>query len=143
MILGIGTDLIDIRRIEQLLKAHGQKFLDKTFTQEEIRSSQKYSDDKLKAMFFAKRFAAKEAFSKAVGCGFGDNVRFLDLSIENNDEGKPSLIVKNKTLQYVLKCFTGKQLKIDLSLSDDYPMALAFVIISEFWGKNEIVKKVF
>lgn len=131
MILSIGTDLIDIRRIEMLLKTHGQKFLDKTFTSEEIKASQKYSDEKLKAMFFAKRFAAKEAFSKAVGCGFGETMKFLDLAVENNAQGKPSLIVKGQTLQYVLKCFTGKQLKIDLSLSDEYPMALAFVIISE------------
>ena len=130
MILGIGTDLVDIRRIEVLIQTHGQKFLEKTFTGEERLGSQRYSEQKLQSMFFAKRFAAKEAFSKAVGCGFGENLRFLDLSIENNSTGKPSFIVKGQSLKYVLECFTGKKIKIDLSLSDEYPMALAFVIIS-------------
>lgn len=130
MILGIGTDLVDIRRIEALIQTHGEKFLEKTFTEEERRGSDRYSEERLQAMFFAKRFAAKEAFAKAVGCGFGENLRFLELSIENNSKGKPSFIVKGQSLKYVLECFTGKKIKIDLSLSDEYPMALAFVIIS-------------
>lgn len=130
MILGIGTDLVDIRRIEELMQKHGERFLQKTFTSQEISASGRYNESLLRGMFFAKRFAAKEAFSKALGCGFGENLKFLDLSIENNQKGKPSLIVKGESLKYVRKCFTEENIKIDLSLSDEYPMALAFVIIS-------------
>ena len=130
MILGIGTDLVDVRRIETLIQTHGQRFLEKTFTEDERLAAERYLDAKLQAMFFAKRFAAKEAFSKAMGCVFGKNLRFLDLAVENNLKGKPSFVVKGQSLTYVLDCFAGKEIKIDLSLSDEYPMALAFVIIS-------------
>lgn len=130
MILGIGTDLVDVRRIEKLIEEHGQRFLEKTFTEAEIKASARYSQEKLKALFFAKRFAAKEAFSKAVGCGLGEHLKFLDLSIENDEKGKPVFKMKGVSLQYVEKHFSIKQIKIDLSLTDEYPMALAFVVIS-------------
>jgi holo-[acyl-carrier protein] synthase len=130
MILGIGTDLVDVRRVEQLILKHGQRFLEKTFTETEILASKKYSEGHLRTLFFAKRFAAKEAFSKAVGCGFGEHLKFLDLSIENNLKGKPSLVVKGESLKYLSEYFTGREIKIDLSLSDEYPMALAFIVVS-------------
>ena len=131
MILGIGTDLVDVRRIEKLMEEHGQKFLEKTFTEEEILASKRYSQEKLQALFFAKRFAAKEAFSKAVGCGLGEHLKFLDISVENNEKGKPFLSVKGQSFQYVESYFDERQIKIDLSLTDEYPMALAFIVISE------------
>lgn len=130
MILGIGTDLLDVRRIENLIQKYGDKFLKKTFTEDEISASQRYEDSSLKVLFFAKRFAAKEAFSKAVGCGLGEHLKFLDISIENNFKGKPSLKVTGVSADYIKEYFKNSEIKIDLSLSDEYPMALAFVVIS-------------
>jgi holo-[acyl-carrier protein] synthase len=137
MILGIGTDLVDVRRIENLMQKYGLKFLEKTFTESEILASERYKNQKLKAMFFAKRFSAKESFSKAVGCGFGDNIKFLDLSVENDKKGKPTLKVEGHSSSYVAILFPEMKIKIDLSLSDEYPMALAFVVISsDFLGRG-------
>ena len=126
MILGIGTDLVDVRRVEALLEKHGLRFIEKTFTKEEVLLSEKYTTPKLKAMFFAKRFAAKESFSKAVGVGIGEHIKFLDLSVENDLKGKPLLSVRGRTLDFFLEYFDNHKIKIDLSLSDEYPMALAY-----------------
>ena len=130
MVVGLGIDLVDIRRIERLITDHGSKFLEKTFTPEEIKQSEKYSAEKVKSSFFAKRFAAKEAFGKALGTGMTENVRFLDISVLSLPTGKPILEISGKTKEYIKKTFDNIKIKIDLSLSDEYPMAQACVIIS-------------
>lgn len=130
MIIGIGADLVDIRRIAALCEKHGEHFLKKTFTPEEILSADRYASADLRAAHFAKRFAAKEAFAKAVGTGLGEHVHFLDIFITRHASGKPILSVSGKTKAYLEKTYPNLNIKIDLTLSDEYPMAQAFVLLS-------------
>ena len=121
MIHGIGTDIVDIRRIESVLKKNGDRFKEKIFSEAEIAAAKKIRDKKKKISYFAKRFAAKEAFAKATGKGIGEFAAFKDISIENEKSGKPFIKLRNK-----------KMSNIYVSLSDEYPYAQAFVVI----GKN-------
>ena len=130
MILGLGIDLVDIRRIEKLMQTHNARFLEKTFTKNEIEGAQKYTSLILKASYFAKRFAAKEAFAKAVGTGLSEEVTFLSIEISNLSSGKPYITLLNPTKDKLDKTYPNTKIKIDLSLSDEYPMAQACVIIS-------------
>jgi holo-[acyl-carrier protein] synthase len=120
-ILGTGIDIIDNLRIKKSLK--NKNFINRIFTTNEILLSKKTKD---KAAYYAKRFAAKEAFAKALGTGIGKIVSFQDLTIHNNDNGKPYFIPSEKLRLYLV----GKNIKhAHLSLSDEKFNAVAFVVL--------------
>ena len=126
-IFGIGTDIVNIKRIEKSIKKNGKKFINKIFSPNEIA----YCDNKKNSSaFYAKRFAAKEAFSKALGTGIRKDVSLKNIEVTNNTEGKP-LIKLSKNLDIYLKNkLKSSKYDIHLSLSDDKPWAQATVIIS-------------
>ena len=128
MILGIGSDIIDIRRIERTLERYGSRFTERLFTETERRKSEARAG---RAASYAKRFAAKEACSKALGTGFRAGVYWRDLGVVNLPSGKPTLVLTG-TAAKRLAAITppGMRAQIDLSLTDDHPQAQAIVIIS-------------
>ena len=117
-ILGIGTDIVNIKRVEKILKNNKKIFLEKIFTKEEIKSLKLKSTNLSSTI--SKRFAAKEAFAKAMGTGFGSKLSFKNIEILHYKSGQPYIKQSGKNK---IKIFSK------LSLSDDYPWALAFVII--------------
>ncbi|WP_264720162.1 holo-[acyl-carrier-protein] synthase [Wolbachia endosymbiont (group B) of Eucosma cana] len=121
MIYGIGTDIVYIPRILRISQKYGEKFLNKVYTKKEIEISKKYNRQEVRAKYFAKRFAAKEAFVKALGTGFSQGIIMKDIEIYSNIRGKPHLAIT--------KDFISKDYKIHLSLSDDQDYATAFVVI--------------
>ena len=128
MILGIGNDIIDIRRIERTIERFGDRFLDRVFTETERRKSDRRAN---RAASYAKRFAAKEACSKALGTGFADGVFWRDLGVVNLASGKPTMRLTGGALARLAAITPpGMQAQIDLSLTDDNPQAQAIVIIS-------------
>lgn len=128
MILGIGNDLCDIRRIEKSIERFGDRFLARVFTDEERRKAMSRAHP---ARTFAKRFAAKEAASKALGTGFRYGVHFRDIGVVNTPSGRPTLQLTGGS-QEQLKRMTppGHVARIDVTLTDEYPLAQAIVIIS-------------
>ena len=126
-IFGIGTDIVNIKRIDYSLKKHGLNFKNRIFSKKEIS----YCDKKKNSSaFYAKRFAAKEAFSKALGTGIRKGIDLKNIEISNNAHGKPSILLKGKIANYLKKKIKNKKYYIHLSLSDDKPWAQATVIIS-------------
>jgi holo-[acyl-carrier protein] synthase len=128
MIIGLGSDLIDIRRIEQAIERHGERFLDRIFTAVEREKSNRRAE---RAASYAKRFAAKEACSKALGTGLRRGVFWRDMGVVNLPSGKPSMRLTGGALQR-LHAITpeGMEPVIDLTITDDFPLAQAIVIIS-------------
>jgi holo-[acyl-carrier protein] synthase len=128
MILGIGSDLVDIRRIEKVIARHGDRFLLRVFTAAERAKADRRA---ARIETYAKRFAAKEACAKALGTGFRQGVFFRDLGVVNLPSGRPTLQLTGGALAR-LKVLTpaGYKARIDLSLTDEYPIAQAFVVIS-------------
>ncbi|WP_425363387.1 holo-ACP synthase [Candidatus Tisiphia endosymbiont of Hybos culiciformis] len=122
MIIGIGTDIVQIPRIERVLNLYGQRFIDRILSKKEMQKLTSLSKDQY-GCFLAKRFAAKEAVSKALGVGIGRNLRFKDISVLNDDLGKPFVSIDHPES---LEKF--RQIKIHLSISDDYPTSVAFAI---------------
>jgi holo-[acyl-carrier protein] synthase len=128
MILGIGSDLIDIRRIEKTLERHGERFLERVFTAIERERSERRAG---RIESYAKRFAAKEACAKALGTGFRHGVFFRDLGVVNLPGGKPSMILTGGAKARLERLTPpGMRALIDLTLTDEPPMAHALVIIS-------------
>ena len=128
MILGIGNDIIDIRRIEKTLERFGDRFVQRLFTETEQRRSERR---RLRAASYAKRFAAKEACSKALGTGLRQGVFWRDMGVTNLPSGKPTLELTNGALVRLQKLTPeGMQAQIDLTITDDFPQAQAIVIIS-------------
>ena len=128
MILGIGNDIIDIRRIEQSLERFGDRFVQRLFTETEQRRSERR---KLRAASYAKRFAAKEACSKALGTGLRQGVFWRDMAVANLPSGKPTMKLTNGALARLEKITPeGMSAQIDLTITDDFPTAQAIVIIS-------------
>lgn len=132
MIIGIGTDIVQIPRIERILSLYGQRFIDRILSKKEIQKLTSLSKDRY-GYFLAKRFAAKEAVSKALGVGIGRNLRFKDISVLNDDLGKPFVWIccpeKPNKFGQNLGHNLG-QIKIHLSISDDYPTSVAFAIVT-------------
>ena len=128
MIIGIGNDLINISRIERTIERFGDRFIQRIFTEEEQIKSEKRT---LKIASYAKRFSAKEACSKALGSGFRKGVFWHDMGVVNLPSGKPTMNLTGGALKR-LKEITpeGQVAQIDLTLTDEPPMAEAFVIIS-------------
>jgi holo-[acyl-carrier protein] synthase len=128
MILGIGSDIIDIRRIERTLERFGERFVERVFTEAERRKSDGRAN---RAASYAKRFAAKEACSKALGTGFRAGVFWRDMGVVNLSSGKPTMQLTGGALARLARITPqGMQAQIDLSLTDDDPQAQAIVIIS-------------
>jgi holo-[acyl-carrier protein] synthase len=128
MILGLGSDLCDIRRIEKTLETYGERFLNRVFTDIERAKSDRRA---ARAASYAKRFAAKEACAKALGTGLHRGVFWRDMGVVNLPGGKPTLAFTGGALAR-LKAITppGYRAQIDLSITDDFPLAQAIVIIS-------------
>lgn len=128
MIIGLGNDLIDIRRIEQTIERYGERFLDRIFTEVERQKSDRRH---LRAASYAKRFAAKEACSKALGTGLSQGVFWRDMGVVNLPSGRPTMRLTGGAAQR-LEVMTPEGLvaKIDLTITDDFPLAQAIVIIS-------------
>jgi holo-[acyl-carrier protein] synthase len=128
MIIGIGSDIIDIRRIERTLERFGTRFTERLFTETERRKSEARAG---RAASYAKRFAAKEACSKALGTGFRAGVFWRDLGVVNLPSGKPTLVLTGNAAKRLAAITPpGMRAQIDLSLTDDHPQAQAIVIIS-------------
>jgi len=128
MILGIGSDIIDIRRIERTLDRFGSRCLVRVFTEAEQRKSERRAN---RAASYAKRFAAKEACSKALGTGFRRGVFWRDLGVVNLPSGKPTMVLTGGALRRLREITPpGTRPQIDLTLTDDDPQAQAIVIIS-------------
>jgi holo-[acyl-carrier protein] synthase len=128
VILGIGSDLIDIRRVEQSIARFGERFLTRIFTDLERAKSDKRA---ARVASYAKRFAAKEACSKALGTGFNRGVYWRDMGVVNLPGGKPTMLLTNGALRRLEEITPpGMKAQIDLTITDDFPLAQAFVIIS-------------
>lgn len=128
MIIGIGNDLIDIRRIESTLERFGERFTMRCFTEIERQKSDRR---RLRAPSYAKRFAAKEACSKALGTGFRRGVFWRDLGVINLKGGKPSMQLTGGALKRLQELTpAGMRAQIDLTLTDEPPLAQAIVIIT-------------
>ena len=128
MILGLGNDIIDIRRVERTIERYGDRFLSRVFTDIERRKSDGRAG---RAASYAKRFAAKEACAKALGTGFRQGVFWRDMGVVNLPSGRPTLELTGGALQALAHLTPeGHEVRIDLTITDDFPMAQAIVIIS-------------
>ncbi len=128
MILGIGSDVIDIRRIEKTIERYGERFLARIFTETERAKAERRAN---RIDTYAKRFAAKEACAKALGTGLRAGVFWCDMGVVNLPSGKPTMWLTGRALER-LKAITpaGFEAQIDLTISDEWPTAQALVIIS-------------
>ena len=128
MILGLGSDTVDIRRIERSIDRYGERFLDRIFTGIE---RQKSDSRRLRAASYAKRFAAKEACAKALGTGLANGVFWRDMGVVNLQSGKPTMELTGGAAQRLAAITPpGHTAQIDVSITDDFPLAQAIVIIS-------------
>ncbi|MEI2387713.1 holo-ACP synthase [Breoghania sp. JC706] len=127
MIIGIGSDLIDIRRIERTLERFGERFIRRVFTEIERERSERRQE---RAASYAKRFAAKEATSKALGTGIR-GIRWQEMGVVNLKSGQPTVALKGKAEARLARMVPdGFAPRIDITITDDYPLAQAFVVIS-------------
>lgn len=127
MIIGIGNDMVDIRRIEETLNRFGTRFTDRIFTEIEKKKSDQRA---MRAASYAKRFAAKEACSKALGTGFRRGVFWKDMGVVNEMSGRPTLVLTGGAKAQLERLIPeGKTAKVHLTISDDHPYAQAVVII--------------
>ncbi|HEX9837256.1 MAG TPA: holo-ACP synthase [Alphaproteobacteria bacterium] len=128
MILGVGSDLIDIRRIERTLERFGDRFLARVFTEIERERSERRAG---RAASYAKRYAAKEACSKALGTGFRRGVYWRDMGVVNLSSGRPTMLLTGGALARLAALTPADMVaQIDVTLTDEPPIAQAFVIIS-------------
>ena len=127
MIIGIGSDLIDIRRIEKTLSRHPERFINRIFTEIEQAKSDRRNQ---RAASYAKRFAAKEACAKALGTGLSHGVFWRDMGVVNLPTGKPTMKLTGGAAERLAKILPeGHDAAIHLTITDDFPLAQAFVII--------------
>ncbi len=130
MILGLGSDVVDIRRIADVLDRHGERFLARVFTEEERRKADRRAE-KIRVATYAKRFAAKEAASKALGTGFRAGVFWRDLGVVNLRSGQPTMAMTGGALRRLeLLTPAGMAADVALTMTDEFPYAQAMVIIS-------------
>jgi len=128
MILGIGSDLVDIRRIERVIERHGERFLARIFTPAERARAEVRANG---IATYAKRFAAKEACAKALGTGIRHGVFWRDMGVVNLLSGRPTLQLSGGALERLRAITpTGSVARIDLTITDEWPLAQAFVVIS-------------
>lgn len=126
-VIGLGTDIVNINRIKKIYSKYGNHFLNKILTESE-KKFEKTSSKSKKISTLAKRFAAKEAISKAIGYGFSNGVHFKDIEIYNDKSGKPFANLNGKAKSIVKKI--SRKYNIFLSLSDDKPWAVATALIT-------------
>lgn len=128
MILGLGSDITDVRRVAKVIERHGDRFLSRVFTESERARAERRKN---RVETYAKRFAAKEACSKALGTGIRGGVWWRDMGVVNLPSGKPTMKLTGGALKR-LRAITpaGYEPQIDLTITDEGPMAVAFVIIS-------------
>jgi len=128
MILGVGSDLIDVRRIERTIERHGERFLDRIFTPLERAKAEGRAR---RIETYAKRFAAKEACAKALGTGIRQGVWWRDMGVVNLPSGRPTMKLTGGAASRLAKLIPlGHEARIDVSITDEYPLAQAFVVIS-------------
>ena len=125
-IIGNGVDIVENSRIKKLIS--NKNFLRRIYTSSEIKFSKKNKDN---VKFFAKRFAAKEAFVKAIGTGFREGINFNDISVRNKNSGKPEIYLNDKIKKKLKEKFKLKKFKIFLSLSDEKKYSIAYVVINK------------
>ena len=131
MIVGLGSDLIDIRRIDNSLSRFGNRFVSRVFTEIEQEKSNRRKN---RAASYAKRFAAKEACCKALGTGISRGVYWKDMGVVNLRSGKPTMVLTNGAAKRLAELVpNGYQPLIHLTITDDFPLAQAFVIIEAIW----------
>ncbi|MGE4064857.1 MAG: holo-ACP synthase [Rhodospirillaceae bacterium] len=132
MIVGIGSDLIDIRRIEKTLARFGDRFVNRIYTEVEKRKAERRKGaGNAYAATLAKRYAAKEAASKALGTGFRSGVFWKDLGVVNEPSGKPTIVMTGGAAARLAALIpAGMKPQVALTITDEYPMAEALVIIS-------------
>jgi holo-[acyl-carrier protein] synthase len=128
MILGLGNDIVDIRRIAKTIERHGERFLARVFTEAERQKSDRRAS---RAASYAKRFAAKEACAKALGTGFRRGVFWRDMGVINLKSGRPTMVLTGGAAEQ-LKRITpeGLEARVDVTLTDEFPLAQAIVLIS-------------
>lgn len=127
MIIGLGNDIVDIRRIEKTLENYGERFTNRIFTDLERAKADKRAE---RAATYAKRFAAKEACSKALGTGFNQGVYWKDLGVENEPSGRPTLRLTGGAAKRLAAMTPANMTaRVHLTMTDDYPYAQAIVII--------------
>ena len=128
MILGIGSDITDIRRIEKVIARHGERFLARIFTDAERKRAERRAKS---VETYAKRFAAKEACAKALGTGLRGGVWWRDMGVVNLPSGRPTMKLTGGAAARLAKITPpGHEAQIDLTITDEYPLAQAFVVIS-------------
>lgn len=128
MILGVGNDIVDIRRVEETLEKFGDRFIERIFTEIEKRKSDGRA---ARTASYAKRFAAKEACSKALGTGFRRGVFWRDMGVVNEPSGRPTMVLTGGALRQLEKMTPDNhKAVIHLTITDDFPYAQAIVIIS-------------
>jgi holo-[acyl-carrier protein] synthase len=121
---GIGVDIVENNRLKKLIK--NKQFISRIFSQKEIDKSKKIKN---KTNYFSKRFAAKEALSKAIGTGFRKGLNFKDISIINDKYGKPNYELNSNVKKFIYSKFNVKKIKISLSLADEKKYSIAFSVI--------------
>lgn len=129
MIIGTGSDIVDIRRIEKTLERFGERFIRRCFTPEEIARAERRRAAGTHIGTYAKRFAAKEACSKALGTGFNHGVFMKDIGVLNDENGKPTLVLTGGALARLKALAPHEEPVLHLSLTDEPPLAAAHVII--------------
>jgi holo-[acyl-carrier protein] synthase len=130
MILGIGSDLIDIRRVEDVLARHGDRFIRRCFTADEIARAERRRGAGTHIATYAKRFAAKEACAKALGTGFNQGVFMKDIGVVNERGGRPTLKLTGGARTRLAKITPpGREARLHLTLTDEPPLAKALVMI--------------
>ncbi|MCX8569552.1 MULTISPECIES: holo-ACP synthase [Hyphomicrobiales] len=127
MIIGIGSDLIDIRRIEESIERHGERFIKRIFTEAE---QERAEGRRGRVASYAKRFAAKEACAKALGCGIAEGVFWTEMGVVNRPGGQPTMELTGGAAARLAKITpAGHYAVVHLTITDDFPLAQAFVII--------------
>ena len=130
MIIGLGSDIVDVRRIAKVIERHGDRFLDRIFTTVERTKAENRANA---VETYAKRFAAKEACAKALGSGLRRGVFWRDMGVVNLPSGRPTLELTGGAARALARLTPeGHEVRIDLSITDDFPTAQAIVIISAF-----------
>jgi holo-[acyl-carrier protein] synthase len=136
MILGLGNDIIDIRRIEEAIEKFGDRFIKRIYT--DIEQARSDAKGVLRAASYAKRFAAKEACAKALGTGFRRGVYWRDMGVVNLASGRPTIALTGGAAKQLAAITPpGVEARIDLTLTDDFPQAQAIVIISGIPTKED------
>lgn len=128
MIIGIGSDITDIRRVEKVIEKHGERFLSRIFTEVERAKAERRKN---RVETYAKRFAAKEACAKALGTGIRQGIWWRDMGVVNLPSGRPTMKLTGGALKRLEALIPeGHDARIDLTITDEYPLAQAFVVIS-------------